>query len=465
MKTSFQRENIRSFRKRRYFNIGMLIFGIILVYLIAITVMYLTTPKVEEYEVREGRILKEKTCMGLVIRNESVVKAAQDGYLNFFQTDYTKISKGMPVYSLSTEKLKLAKENNSKEMLSQEEYGKIQSKIENFGETFDEEQFDTAYTLKNQVDSVIRDASNKNYAAKIQAQLDAGKESLSMQYTEDDGIFVCYTDGMEGLKVENVTPKDLERAKYKKTEIKNNTKVSKGDPVYKLITDDNWYMVLGLDDTTAKTLLEEQKKSKQDTSTVKIRFAKDNSTATTSMKIEKKEGQYLGTVSFDNSMIRYLSDRYLNVQLILEDQKGLKIPKSSKVEKEFYMIPYAYLNKDHTKVHVLSKDGMESEDVNVSIFEDDENENMAYIAMDELPKGAVLVKEDTLSETYEPKETKVFDGVYSVNNGYTVFKQINILSEDEDSYIVEGIGSYGLSNYDHIVLNGNKVMEDEIVNQ
>ena len=125
MKTSVQKENIRSFRKRRYFNIGMLIFGIILVYLVAVTVIYLTTPKIDEYEVREGRILKEKSCTGLVLRNEIVVTAAQDGYLNFFQTDNTKVAKGMPVYSLSEEKLKLEEETDSKEMLSDEEYGKI----------------------------------------------------------------------------------------------------------------------------------------------------------------------------------------------------------------------------------------------------------------------------------------------------------------------------------------------------
>ena len=465
MKTSVQKENIRSFRKRRYFNIGMLIFGIILVYLVAVTVIYLTTPKIDEYEVREGRILKEKSCTGLVLRNEIVVTAAQDGYLNFFQTDNTKVAKGMPVYSLSEEKLKLEEETDSKEMLSDEEYGKILSRFQSFGETFGETQFDAVYSLKDQVDSVIMDASNKNYAAEIQTKLDAGDTSLSMQYTEDDGILVCYTDGMEGLKAEDVTPKDLERTKYKKAERKNNTKVSRGDPVYKLITDDDWSMVLGLDDTTAETLLEKQRENKQNTSTVKIRFSKDNSITTTSMKIEKKEGQYLGTVSLYNSMIRYASDRYLDVQLILEDQEGLKIPKSAKVEKEFYVIPYSYLNKDHTKIHVLSEDGMESKDVSVSIFADNVDENVAYIAMDELPKDAVLVKEDTLTENYVPKETKTFDGVYSINNGYTVFKQINILSEDEDSYIVEGIGSYGLSNYDHIVLDGNTVTENEIVNQ
>ena len=35
----------------------------------------------------------------------------------------------------------------------------------------------------------------------------------------------------------------------------------------------------------------------------------------------------MGCLDFDKSMIRYADKRYLNVELILEDQSGLKIPK------------------------------------------------------------------------------------------------------------------------------------------
>ena len=38
---------------------------------------------------------------------------------------------------------------------------------------------------------------------------------------------------------------------------------------------------------------------------------------------------------FNNSMVRYAEERYLDLELILEDETGLKIPKTAKVEKEF----------------------------------------------------------------------------------------------------------------------------------
>ena len=42
-------------------------------------------------------------------------------------------------------------------------------------------------------------------------------------------------------------------------------------------------------------------------------------------------------------MIRYASERFLNIELILEDECGLKIPKSSVVEEQFFVIPHDYI--------------------------------------------------------------------------------------------------------------------------
>ena len=44
-------------------------------------------------------------------------------------------------------------------------------------------------------------------------------------------------------------------------------------------------------------------------------------------------GHILAYLGFDNSMIRYVNERYLDIEMILEDQSGLKIPKSAETEK------------------------------------------------------------------------------------------------------------------------------------
>ena len=49
------------------------------------------------------------------------------------------------------------------------------------------------------------------------------------------------------------------------------------------------------------------------------------------------------------------------------------------------------------------------------------------------------------------------------NKGYTQFRQINILYQNEEYALVEQGTSYGLTVYDHIVLNGSAVDEDQII--
>ena len=55
-------------------------------------------------------------------------------------------------------------------------------------------------------------------------------------------------------------------------------------------------------------------------------------------------------------------------------------------------------------------------------------------------------------------------GVYNVNKGYAVFKQIEILYQNNDYSIIKTGTSYGISMYDHIVLQGNEVEENTIIN-
>ena len=60
---------------------------------------------------------------------------------------------------------------------------------------------------------------------------------------------------------------------------------------------------------------------------------------------------------------------------------------------------------------------------------------------------------------------KKLKGVYNINKGYAVFKQIKILCESEEYYVVEEGNDYGLANYDHIALDSDSVKENDVVFQ
>ena len=55
-------------------------------------------------------------------------------------------------------------------------------------------------------------------------------------------------------------------------------------------------------------------------------------------------------------------------------------------------------------------------------------------------------------------------GVYNVNKGYAVFKQIDILYQNEEYTIVKAGTDFGISIYDHIALEGDAVSEDDLIN-
>ena len=54
-------------------------------------------------------------------------------------------------------------------------------------------------------------------------------------------------------------------------------------------------------------------------------------------------------------------------------------------------------------------------------------------------------------------------GVYNVNKGFAVFKQISPIASNDEYTIVETKTSYGLSLYDHIALDGAKVKENQTI--
>ena len=89
---------------------------------------------------------------------------------------------------------------------------------------------------------------------------------------------------------------------------------------------------------------------------------------------------------------------------------------------------------------------------------------MVYVDKSTFKEGDTILKPES-TEKMTLTETASLDGVYNVNKGYAVFTRINILCESEDYYIIEEGTSYGLSNYDHIALDGSTLQDNQIISQ
>ncbi|MGN1166802.1 MAG: HlyD family efflux transporter periplasmic adaptor subunit [Lachnospiraceae bacterium] len=450
--------NIQTYRKKPHFNIGIAVFGIIFIYLIATVFLYMTDKHISVYEVREGSILKDTAYTGLAIRSEKVISAESTGYINYFSQEGSKVGAKTNVYTLSSKELDF-KDSSSDNLaeLTSEEQSALLLKAQSFSENFKDEQFRDVYTLKDNIQAVLESKSSESRQAQLDDMIDNNEAELQIYKAVADGIISYSVDGYERIKADDVTEDMITKKGYSVTTMKNNTQVKSGDPVYKLITEDTWTLVISLSDSAAKEMA--------DLKRVKVRFSKDGESERADIEIHKTSKGTFAFLTFDTAMIRYIQERYLDIELILEDETGLKIPKSSVVKKQFYTVPKDYLtqggNSKETGVLVDDKTGNATFQ-KVDVYYWEQESDMVYLDPLAFEKDTVLLKPES-SDTYTLKQTKSLQGVYNINKGYAVFKQIEILCESEDYYIVKAGNAYSLANYDHIALDGKYVKENDVV--
>jgi hypothetical protein len=112
------------------------------------------------------------------------------------------------------------------------------------------------------------------------------------------------------------------------------------------------------------------------------------------------------------------------------------------------------------RISYSSKGEMLTEAVETTIYDSDDK--YYYVSMDDFESGDILMEAETGNQ-YIVGTMGELTGVYCVNRGYAVFKKINIIDKNNEYYIVEKGSTYGLSVYDHIVLDHRTVKENELV--
>ena len=174
-------------------------------------------------------------------------------------------------------------------------------------------------------------------------------------------------------------------------------------------------------------------------------------------------------LQFNNSMITFTNDRFLDVELILEEETGLKIPVSSIIQKEFFLIPEPFIiqaaNSGTASVMrqcYLEDGSISSELLEIEVYNFDSQSGEYYLDSSVLNAGDILYKLDG-QETYTVSKRATLIGVYNMNKGYADFKQINVLYQNEEYAIVKSNTKYGLNVYDYIVLNADTVKDDQFI--
>ena len=148
-------------------------------------------------------------------------------------------------------------------------------------------------------------------------------------------------------------------------------------------------------------------------------------------------------LDFNNSMITFINDRFLDIELIVEDETGLKIPLSSIVQKDFFLIPEDFVipggrnGVDCIMSQCYLEDGtISSERLDVEVYNFSSETKEYYLDSSILNAGDILYKLDG-QETYIVSKRATLIGVYNMNKGYADFKHVNILYKNDEYAIVK----------------------------
>lgn len=477
--------DIKKFRARREMNLGIFLFAIVFIYLLVTVIMYFTGDTISVYEVREGSIVNDNSYTGLVLRQEEAVSAETGGYISYYQNGNSKVKTGMPVYAMSAQKLDTETASAGADdtaaspvSLNPEVQAGMIYQMQDFNENYDPADFSAVYSLKNEITAALQDAFSATRTEQLATVISASGLEVSTYTAPRDGIIALTVDGLESLTKDTFTAEDFDRTAYESKALEDQMKISSGSPVYRLITSEDWSVIVQLDRETAEQFKEEISAAntpagedavpvdENKSMSVKVRIDKDSETMWADFSILSRDGKYYGCLDLDNSMIRYAEERYLNIELILEDESGLKIPRSSVVEEKFYVLPEEYItsggNSSSDGVMVRQKGGS-AVFRPVNIYDSSEDREVC-VSREDLSEGDILIKPES-SDTYTVGKTRSLQGVYNINKGYAVFKKVDILCENDEYYIVREGDSYGLSNYDHIVQEGSSVSPEEVVFQ
>ena len=465
-------------------NIGTMLFGVLLLYMIFSAILYLTSDKVESYQVISGPLSRNETYTGLAVREESVYKADTDGYITYYAKEGNKINANGVIYGIGST---MPSDNEAE--LTAEEILNIRNDMMSFSKSFNSSKFNNTYSFKYNLEGNIL-----QYAGSSQSGVTTlGGQKITK--TDRDGIVLYSMDGYEDKTVSTLTAADFDQNAYHETDLKNDGSIQTGDPVYTLITDERWSLLIPLSS--------KQEAKLADRTAVRVKFLKDDMTQSGDFSIVEIEGQKYGKIDFNKGLIRYAADRFLEIELVTNTVTGLKIPLSSIVTKEAYKIPDKYLTTDpKTQKTGLMIEGSDKNGNSTSSFvpvdiyartEDEEamkaaqkeaQEKMAAKNSDEGAEAAEVVSVPTQylyfvdkkgfqegdvavcpedQSRFVIKDIGVLEGVYCTNQGYAVFRHIELLDQNEEYAIVSKNTVYGLSRYDHIVRNADKVSEQEIL--
>ena len=152
--------------------------------------------------------------------------------------------------------------------MNADEWNSILLKAQGFNESYSPEEFKTASNLKSEVTAILQNNTTQSRVAQLNSILQSG--NVDAFQSQDDGIVELSVDGYENLTTDNITDEMFDKANYSVTELSGNQKIDAGQPVYRLVTDEEWTVTIRLTSDLAETF--QKKMNGEDSLSVEVKF-------------------------------------------------------------------------------------------------------------------------------------------------------------------------------------------------
>lgn len=460
-------KNIIKYRKPIRVNIGLVLFLFLMVYLVIVVVLYFTRTRIRIYQVESGSVVNDQTYTGLILRDEQVFAMDQSGYVDFYVREGRRVGKDDIVYTIDvngtfSEQLQATLEGM--DSFSDTAIESIKKELYEFSSGYQDMSFDEVYTVKNGLElEIINDLSNS--ALESLDEL-VNTDSFVQGRAALSGVVSYRIDGYESVTEENLTQAlmnpDGETVNVQRT----GSLLEAGTSIYKIIPDESWRLALQVDEEKYAEL-SAVLNSEDETANRQIRFRITDTGQELSADFELvtgSDGARFCVLSIPKYGSRYAEERFLDVELIYEEESGLKIPKTSVMTQSFFLIPQEYATYGgNQNVYGFNRQAAGSDTVEfVSPTFYALVDGYYYVNQTEFSAGDRIFLPDS-DEQYVIAETGELQGVFNINRGYAVFRRVVILDEAGDMYLIEKGTTYGLSVYDHIILNNRGIEEFDVI--
>lgn len=443
-------------------NAATCVIAAILLYVIICIVRYMGKEPITTYKVNKSNINNNIVLNGLVVRQEEVVSASKSGYICYYIRDGEKIEKGSTVCTVDESGQVYNSITSSEDydnLLTADDYKEIRSVISLYKVGYKDEQFYNAYNFQNNINNKVLELTNEVIMQQVSSN-GGQTASLSAVTSPESGLVTYYIDGYEDYNIDNVTQADFDQSSYSKQTLKTGDVITSGTPVVKIIPSEEWNILAPVSDEQIQLLADK----------THITFSINNSAYNITMPFEimnKDDGNYIN-IKLDKYLLNYITERFVTIELFMDEDDGLKIPVSSLVDKEVYKIPVSYLsaggnqnNQNRINVQVRTEDGdITLKQVVPTIYKiDDDYCYVDPLSFDDTDVIIDIETNETTAVSVLPTDT--IKGVYTANRGIAEFRIVTIIKTVDDFALIQN--GEELNVYDNIILDSSKVTENQII--